>query len=284
MTLRAAFLGPAGTFSHAALLADERAGDWEALEAPTVFDAVVAVEDGLADRALVPIENSLEGAVNATLDALAGESGAVQITGELVHPIHHCLIARAAVPLERIAAVASHPQASGQCATFIRTRLPGAAVLPAASTADAVRLVAERAAGDGAPWAAIGSRAAAEVYGCAVLESGVEDPPGSETRFVWIAREPPDPSTGGRWKTALMFWEPADDHPGWLVRCLAEFADRDVNLTRIESRPRREGLGSYMFFVDLDGRAADRPVAEAVVALRTHAEAVRVLGSFPAAP
>ena len=117
-----------------------------------------------------------------------------------------------------------------------------------------------------------------------MLESGVEDPPGSETRFVWIAREPPDPSAGGAWKTALMFWEPADDHPGWLVRCLAEFADRDVNLTRIESRPRREGLGSYMFFVDLDGRAGDPAVAEAIAALRTHAEAVRVLGSFPAAP
>ena len=282
--MRVGFLGPAGTYSEEAVLAGDGAAGIERVPLPTVHDAVAAVREGDVERALVPIENSLEGAVNATLDALARESGAVQITGELVHPIHHCLIARAAVPLERIAAVASHPQASGQCATFIRTRLPGAAVLPAASTADAVRLVAERAAGDGAPWAAIGSRAAAEVYGCAVLESGVEDPPGSETRFVWIAREPPDPSTGGAWKTALMFWEPADDHPGWLVRCLAEFADRDVNLTRIESRPRREGLGSYMFFVDLDGRAGDRPVAEAIAALRTHAEAVRVLGSFPAAP
>ena len=123
----------------------------------------------------------------------------------------------------------------------------------AASTADAVRLVAERE--DGEPWAALGSRAAAALYGCAVLESGVEDPPGSETRFVWIAREAPDPAVAGAWKTALMFWEPADDRAGWLVRCLSEFADRDVNLTRIESRPRRRGLGSYMFFVDLDGRA-----------------------------
>jgi prephenate dehydratase len=282
--MRVGFLGPAGTYSEEAVLAGDGAAGIEPVPLPSVHDAVAAVRDGHVERALVPIENSLEGSVNATLDALAHETGTVQITGELVHPIHHCLIARAAVPLEQIAAVASHPQASAQCATFIRARLAGAAVVPAASTADAVRLVADRTEGDGAPWAAIGSRVAAEVYGCAVLAAGVEDPPGSETRFVWIAREPPDPTAGGAWKTALMFWEPADDHPGWLVRCLAEFADRDVNLTRIESRPRREGLGSYMFFVDLDGRAGDRAVEEAIAALRIHAEGVRVLGSFPAAP
>jgi prephenate dehydratase len=282
--MKVGFLGPAGTYSEEAVLAGDGAAGIERVPLPSVHGAVAAVRDGQVERALVPIENSLEGSVNATLDALAHETGTVQITGELVHPIHHCLIARAAVPLEQIAAVASHPQASAQCAKFIRARLAGAAVVPAASTADAVRLVADRTEGDGAPWAAIGSRVAAELYGCAVLASGVEDPPGSETRFVWIAREPPDPAAGGAWKTALMFWEPADDHPGWLVRCLAEFADRDVNLTRIESRPRREGLGAYMFFVDLDGRAGDRTVQEAIAALRMHAEGVRVLGSFPAAP
>ena len=188
------------------------------------------------------------------------------------------------MPLERFGAVASHPQASGQCARFLRTRLPAATVVPAASTADAVRLVAERPDAGEAPWAAIGSRGAAALYGCEVLEDGVEDPPGSETRFVWIARGPAPADGAGPWKTALLFWEPAEDAPGWLVRCLAEFADRGVNLTRIESRPRREGLGAYMFFVDLDGRAGEPAVAEAIEALRAHAAAVRVLGSFPAAP
>lgn len=282
--MRVGFLGPAGTYSEEAVLAGDGAAGLEPVPLPSVHDAVAAVREGRVERALVPIENSLEGSVNATLDALAQPDSGVLITGELVHPIHHCLIARTAVPLERIAAVASHPQASGQCATFIRTRLPGAAVLPAASTADAVRMVAERAPAEGAPWAAIGSRAAAALYGCEVLEGDVEDPPGSETRFVWIARTAPDPKTGGAWKTALMFWEPHDDRPGWLVRCLAEFADRDVNLTRIESRPRREGLGSYMFFVDLDGYAGTPAVADAIEALRAHAAAVRVLGSFPTAP
>jgi prephenate dehydratase len=256
--------------------------NYEPVPLPSVHDAVMAVHERRVERALVPIENSLEGSVNATLDALAFETDDVQITGELIHAIHHCLIAREPVELERIAAVASHPQASGQCATFLRTRLAGASVVTAASTADAVRLVAERE--DGEPWAALGSRAAAELYGCAVLASDVEDPPGSETRFVWIGREAPDPSAAGAWKTALMFWEPSDDRPGWLVRCLTEFAERQVNLTRIESRPRRRGLGTYMFFVDAAGRADDPPVAQAIGALRSHAEGVRVLGSFPSAP
>jgi prephenate dehydratase len=282
--MRVGYLGPLGTVSHEALMSAPGAEGFELVPLPTLHAAVLAVHDGDVDRALVPIENSLEGSFNATLDALAQGDGGVQITGELVHPIHHCLIARAAVPLERIATVASHPQASGQCATFLRTRLPGAAVLAAASTADAVRLVAERAAADAAPWAAIGSRSAAALYGCEVLERDIEDPPGSETRFVWIARGAPDPASGSAWKTALLFWEPDDDRPGWLVRCLAEFADRDVNLTRIESRPRREGLGSYMFFVDLDGHAGAPAVAEAIEALRAHAAAVRVLGSFPTGP
>jgi prephenate dehydratase len=280
--MRVGFLGPAGTYSQEAMFAWPGSENYEPVPLPSVHDAVMAVHEGRVERALVPIENSLEGAVNATLDALAFETDDVQITGELVHAIHHCLIAREPVELERIAAVASHPQASGQCATFLRTRLRSAAVVTAASTADAVRLVAERE--DGEPWAALGSRAAAELYGCAVLASDVEDPPGSETRFVWIGREAPDPSTGGPWKTALMFWEPTDDRPGWLVRCLTEFAEREVNLTRIESRPRRRGLGTYMFFVDAAGHADEPRVAQAIGALRSHAEGVRVLGSFPSAP
>jgi prephenate dehydratase len=280
--MRVGFLGPAGTYSQEAVYAGPGSENFEPVPLPSVHDAVMAVHEGRVERALVPIENSLEGAVNATLDTLAFETDDVQIVGEIVVPIHHCLIAREPVELDRIVAVTSHPQASGQCAAFLRARLPQAAIVDAASTADAVRTVAER---DGSePWAALGSRAAAALYGCAVLASDVEDPPGSQTRFVWIAREAPDPGAGGAWKTALMFWEPSDDRPGWLVRCLSEFAEREVNLTRIESRPRRRGLGTYMFFVDLGGRADDPAVAQAIGALRSHAEGVRVLGSFPSAP
>ncbi len=178
----------------------------------------------------------------------------------------------------------SHPQASGQSGRFLREVLPGVPVVAARSTADAVRQVAD---GFESGAAAIGTRGAADRYGCTVLREDVEDDPGSETRFVWIARAGSAPIAHPhplqRFKTALVFWGAGSSGPGWLVRCLAEFAVRDVNLTRIESRPRRQRLGEYMFFVDLDGRVEDSAVAAAVAGLRAHADVVRVLGSFPAA-
>jgi prephenate dehydratase len=228
----------------------------------------------------VPIENSLEGSVNATLDALVFETEDVRIIGELVYGIRQCLIARADLPLDDIEVIVSHAQATAQCGRFIRTRLPQARVLTGPSTADAVRMVAEH---DG-PWAALGTRAAAAHYGCVVLRAGVEDVPDNETRFVWLSREEcvasPD-AERGPWKTSVVFWGAGSESPGWLVRCLAEFARREVNLTRIESRPRKLGLGRYMFFVDLEGRAGDAPVSAALEGVRTHVEVLRVLGSYP---
>ena len=248
---------------------------------PTLHAAVLAVHDGDVDRALVPIENSLEGAVNPTLDALAFETEDVAIVGELLHPVHLCLLAAAPLALDAVRTVVSHPQATGQCARFLREALPGAQVLAAPSTADAVRQVADGFESA----AALGTRLAGALYGCVVLLEDVEDDPSNETRFVWIARAGTEPATaaGDRFKTALVFWGAGSSGPGWLVRCLAEFATRDVNLTRIESRPLRQGLGEYMFFLDLDGRDSDPAVADAVAGLRAHADVVRVLGSFPAA-
>ncbi len=246
----------------------------------------MAVHEGTAERALVPIENSLEGSVNATLDALAMETRDVAIVGEVVHPIRHCLIARTPLELSEIEAVVSHPQATAQCARFIRTRLPAARVLAGSSTADAVRMIAEH---DG-PWAALGNRVAADRYGCVVLRAGVEDVADNETRFVWLARaDDPDATPPGRmsvagpWKTAIVFWGIGSEAPGWLVSCLSELADRDVNMTRIESRPRKQGLGRYMFFVDFEGRDSEPHVAAALMAVRGHVEVLRMLGSFPAA-
>jgi prephenate dehydratase len=253
---------------------------------PTIYDTVMAVHHGEVERGLVPIENSLEGSVNATLDALAMETQDVTIVGEVVQPIRHCLIARTELELEQIETVLSHPQATAQCARFIRTRLGHARVLAGSSTAEAVRTVAEH---DG-PWAALGNRLAAEQYGCHVLRAGVEDVAENETRFVWLAREgaPPGPPSAadpalGPWKTAIVFWGIGADAPGWLVGCLSELASRGVNLTRIESRPRKQGLGRYMFFVDLEGRSTESHLAEALGALRQRVEVLRVLGSFPAA-
>jgi len=280
---RVAYLGPEGTHSHEALLNACAGAPYEPVSLPTIYDCVLAVQEGTAERAFVPIENALEGSVNATLDALAVETEDVAIVGEHVHPIHTCLIAREPLGLGAIETVVSHPQAIGQCTHFLRTRLAQARVVAASSTAEAVRAVA--AQDDGAQ-AALGTRAAAERYGCAVLCADVDDAAGNETRFVWLARRSTPPagaSHAGPWKTAVVFWGVGAEAPGWLVRCLAEFADRGVNLTRIESRPRKQGLGRYMFFADLEGGTSEKPVAEALEALRTHVEHLRVLGSFPAA-
>ena len=275
--MRIAFLGPAGTFSEDALLAAVGNADIDPLPRPSVYAAIRAVEAGEADRALVPFENSIEGSVRSTLDTLAFEAPGVAIAGEHDHAVRHSLIARADVPLGRIAVVLSHPQASAQCARFLREHLPHARVRAAESTADAVRSVAS----SDEPWAALGAASAAQIYGCVVLRRGVEDNPDNVTRFVWIAPEGTQPSGGGAWRTTLVFSELGADHPGALVEALTEFSSRGVNLTRIESRPLRQGLGRYMFFCDLDGAAGDGPVDEAIRALRGKAESVRVLGSYP---
>lgn len=279
--MRVGYLGPEGTNSHEALLGAIGAEPWEQVAIPTIYDCVVAVQEGAVDRAFVPIENAIEGSVNATLDALVLDAEQVVIVGEAIHPIHTCLIAPRPIELTAIEHVVSHPQPIGQCAHFLRTRLPQARTRTASSTAEAVRRVAE--GGEGPNAAALGSRLAAEQYGCEVLHAGVDDVGGNETRFVWLAPEGTAGGEHGPWKTALVFWGVGAEAPGWLVRCLSELAFRGVNLTRIESRPRKQGLGRYMFFLDLEGRAEEGPVAEALVALRGHVEHLRVLGSFPSA-
>ena len=277
MPLRVTYLGPAGTFTEDALRTAVGTADMEPAPAGAVYEAVRSVADGQADRAFVPFENSIEGAVRSTLDTLAFEVREVTIAGEHDHPISHSLIARERVPLEEIEAVLSHPQASAQCARFIRESLPDAEVLGAASTADAVRLVSE----SDRRWAALGSASAAAMYGCVVLRNGVEDAPDNVTRFVWIAPEGTRAAGKAPWRTTLIFSELGDDRPGALVEALTEFSRRDVNLTRIESRPLRQGLGRYMFFCDLDGSIAQPEIAEALAALADKAESVRVLGSYP---
>ena len=279
--MRVGYLGPAGTFTEEALLASAPGGA-EPVPLPTIRGAVMAVQDGTVDRAVVPIENSLEGSVNATLDALATEALDVAIVGEVVHPINHCLIALGELALGDIAHVASHPQANAQCARFLREELPGAEVVAAASTADAVRLLSERTEPG---WAALGNRLAAELYDGRVLRADVQDEALNETRFVWLGPTGAAPLAQDRpWKTSVVFWGGGDATPGWLVRCLAELAERGVNLTRIESRPRRMGLGHYMFFVDLEGHEAEPRVTEALAALAVHCEGMRTLGTYPVAP
>jgi len=276
--MRIAFLGPAGTFTEDALREAAPEGEEiEALRMPTVHDAILAVEGGEAERALVPFENSIEGSVRSTLDTLAFDTEAVTIVGEHDFRVHAHLIAREGVDLEQIAAVLSHPQPLAQCAGFLRECLPGVERRSVSSTAEAVRMVGESVR----PWAAIGARAAAELYGCTVLREGIEDEADNITRFVWIAPAETKPQGEGPRRTSLVFSELGADHPGALVDALREFSGRGVNLSRIESRPLRQGLGRYMFFCDLEGAVDDRPVSEALDALRAKAESVRILGSYP---
>jgi len=275
--VRIAYLGPRGTFSEDALRA--AVGDEEVETAPSasVYDAILAVREGDADRALVPFENSIEGAVTATLDTLAFDADGLTLVGEYDLPVRHCLIAREDMPLDRIEVVVSHPQPSAQCARFIRESLPEAEVRASPSTAEAVRTVAESSE----PWAALGAESAARLYGAAVLRHGVEDEPDNITRFVWVAPEGTTPSGSGPWRTSLVFSELGEDHPGALVDALQIFSDRAINLTRIESRPLRRGLGRYQFFLDVEGASTDDALSSAIDALRSKAETVRVLGSWP---
>ncbi|HEX2086118.1 MAG TPA: prephenate dehydratase [Solirubrobacteraceae bacterium] len=272
--MRVAYLGPQGTFSEEALLHSAPAGA-EPVPYPTVDAVVRAVGEGTAERGVVPIESAAEGSVDATLDALA--TSPVTIVAEVVRPISHALIARTELPLEQITTVASHPQALAQCSAFLRAELPWAAEMAWSSTAEAVLETAARRE----PWAAIGTPRAAELYGCVVLREGIEGRAGNETRFVWLA--PAGTPVERPAKTSIAFWGAGAAEPGWLVRCLSEFAFRGVNLTRIESRPRKDRLGQYLFFVDLEGGDRDERVVAAIEGLRAHSDEVRVLGSYPAA-
>jgi prephenate dehydratase len=297
---RVGFLGPAGTFSEEALLCSARTESLEPVALATIYDTVLAVRRGEVRWAVVPIENSLDGSVTVTLDLLADEHGDLEIVGEVLLAVKHSLIAAERVALSEIDTVISHPQVPGQCTRLLRGELAHARVLPASSTAEAVRLVATEG---GRGRAALGTRLAADIYGAAVVREGVQDRDDNVTRFVWLARvkstgrEGPRAGGGGssapplraeigsqptRWKTSVVFWGAGADSPGWLVRCLDEFAKRGINLTKIESRPRRGSLGHYVFFTDLQGSVGESAVAQALEGLRAVCEEVRVLGSYPA--
>lgn len=286
---RVAYLGPEGTFSEQALLSSVRVGEVQPIAVASIYEAVMAVQEARVDLALVPIENSVEGSVTVTLDTLTGQAHDVRIVGELLLGVHHALIGAQQIRLEQIERVFSHPHVPGQCTQLLHSELAHAQVMTSGSTAEAVRIVTESPQ---QPWAAIGPRRAAEIYGAEVLREGVEDHSDNETRFVWLAR--PDQalsqaiglqqnSQPGARKTSLVFWGSGAQRSGWLVRCLDEFARRQINLTKIESRPQRERSWRYMFFLDLEGSDEQESVSEAIAGLEQLCEQVRILGSYPPA-
>lgn len=270
---RLAFLGPSGTFTEEALEAWPGLSFDKKIPYATVEEALFAVEEDEADKAVVPIENSIEGSVNDTLDALAFEVE-LRIEAELVHPVRHCLMVRPGVVLEEVEVVLSHPQAAAQCRRHLKEVLPGVPLEAANSTAEAVRKVADSPR----PLAALGSRAAGALYGLAVIMEGMEDHPENRTRFVLVGKDR-NPPTGCDKTSMVCFIH--QDRPGMLLQILQEFAYRYINLTKIESRPTKKSLGEYCFFIDCEGHEEDEVVASALRCLRCKLPKVKMLGSYP---
>jgi len=277
---RYAYLGPAGTFTEAALLAclRELGADTSAELVPytSVGAALDSVRAASTVAAMVPLENSVEGSVSATLDELAFGSALV-IRRELHLPVSFALLGRPGTALGDVRTVASHPHAQPQCRRWLSANLPDAEWVAAASNADAARLV-----GQGRFDAALAGAFAAQVYGLEILADQVHDVSGAETRFVLVsAPVSPEPSTGSD-KTSLVLVI-GKDHPGALLEILTEFAVRGINLTRIESRPTGGGIGDYFFSVDAEGHIDESRVGEALIGLHRICADVRFLGSYPRA-
>lgn len=274
--LRVGFFGPSGTFTEQALLTQADLRQAETVAFGSIPDVLFATEAGTVDLGFTPIENSIEGSVNVTLDTLAFEC-ALFIQREVVIPVHMAIMARPGVSLADITTVVSFPHALAQSRTFLATELAGVATRPAASTADAARVLAE----DGDEHtAALGPARAAEVYGLEVLAVGIEDHPDNETRFV-VVSPTGIPAPTGHDKTSIVVFQRADA-PGSLLAILQEFSARNINLTNLESRPTKKSLGDYCFLIDLEGHVDDELVADCLRDLKTKHE-VKFLGSYPAA-
>lgn len=273
-----AYLGPAGTYSDEAARAfAKRLGidEPQLLECSSFDEVFDCVDRGKTEFGVVAKENSLEGSVTATLDNFAFKSTA-NILGEHVLDIHHCLVMHPDAKLEDVTTVASHAQGLAQCRRFLNERLPGRASITTSSTAESARL----AAGD-KHVASIANAFAAELYGAVVRERDIEDHFGNQTSFALIGRQGHPPVfEGERFKTSLALFLQADK-AGALLMILSEFAYAGINLTKIQSRPTKQALGEYMFFVDLEGSVNDLPVQTALNCLRLKLREVKVLGSYP---
>jgi len=276
--VRVGFLGPFGTFTEQALRTQADLADGELVPFRTVPDVLDAVESGDVDLGFVPIENSIEGTVNFTQDALAFDYELL-IEREVVLDIEHCLLAAPGTVLTDITEVLSIPVATAQCHQYLRSHLPDASITPTSSTAEAARsLSANPAAGV----AAIAPRNAAALYGLDVIAADIADHGANQTRFVLVGQQLV-PSPTGHDRTALVVYQRADQ-PGSLIGILQEFAARRINLSNLLSRPtKRGGLGDYCFILYADGHIADELMADVMRSLHSKQGAVKFLGSYPAA-
>ena len=273
MAKKIAYLGPPGTFSEEAALVFDKAA--RLVPFPSIRAVANAVSLSVAGVAegIVPIENSIEGAVPDTLDLLIQESG-VMIKHELVLPIRQNLVAKPGININDVKVLYSIPQALGQCRDFVALHFPKVSIVAALSTTAAV----EEMMASSQPAAAIGTARAAEIYGATILASGIQDKASNETRFVILAKE--DHAPTGNDKTSLCFAF-ADDRPGVLVDVMQVFSQKGINLTKVESRPSKDMLGRYIFLIDLEGHRQDKMVKDALDQVRAKTSVLKVFGSYP---
>ena len=271
-----AYLGPPGTFTEQAARLSRRSGDEATLTPfPSITASAEAVANGQADLAVLPFENSLAGAVGETHDLIIHQLHSLRICDEIVIPVEHCLIVPPDADSSVLDVIYSHPQALGQCQRYIQRRFPQARTEATLSTAQAVGRAIEH--GDHA--AAIAPRRAAELFEATILEVGIEDDHRNATRFIVVADQDHEPTNVDR--TTILF--STANRPGALLQVLQHFGEAGINLTRIESRPSREQLGSYLFLVDIDGHRLDEPLASALARIEQDVDRIRVIGSYPRA-
>ena len=272
---RVGYLGPKGTFSHEALkkyIGQEECISIDFASIPEIF---MAFAQDMLDEAVVPMENSIEGAVSATMDMISQGTG-LMIKAEIIIPVRACLLAKNGADISGIRYVLSHPQPLGQCRMFLSSRMPHALTKVASSTTAAAEEVAA-GCGDSA---AIASKTAAEVYGLEVLKEDIQDYDNNFTRFIVISKS--DAARTGNDKTSIVF--STEDKPGSLYRVLDIFNLWDINMTRIESRPAKNKLGRYVFFVDIEGHREDEALRDALTMVKRKTSFLRILGSYPVSP
>lgn len=264
-----AILGPQGSFCEKA------ANQWNSLAELRHYDDIPDAVDALlrneVDSSIVPIENSLEGSVTLTLDLLMEHQ--LKIIGEVTVRIKHCLLSKG--DYNRIKIIMSHPQALSQCRKYIKTNFKNVEVRPVLSTSQAARLASESK-----ETAAIASRESADIYGLSILDENIQDVNENVTRFIVIGKNTP-PATGNDKTSIIIYLE--KNRPGALYEILGEFADKDIDLTRIESRPTKKILGDYLFYIDLKGHIEEKAIKETLEKVKAKVGMLKIIGSYPAA-
>lgn len=271
--MRISYLGPKGTFSEEALIRYvESFETCDIIELNSIPDVISCLRMNMCDEAVIPIENSIEGSVNVAVDMLINDANGIMIKGEIIIPISHCLIANGEIEFKDVHCILSHPQAIAQCREYIYKNFPKAVIKSAESTSQAVLNIKKQSG-----MVAIGPERAANIYGMTVLAKNIQDVKDNYTRFLILSHQ--DCKSTGNDKTSLVF--SVANSPGSLYKVLEVLADENINMTKIESRPSREKIGEYVFWVDIEGHKDDVNINNALKKLNGKTDFLKILGSYP---